>query len=1017
MNTCPSEEQFERYHSHALSPPQIAEFEAHLRECAACAQRDVARKQAQQALIDDLREIGRQPAKSKQCAGSPGRASPGGPESRDPTAQFAEDPSPDAAAECTDVGLPGPVIKDYEILREVYRGGQGIVFQAIQKHTKRKVAVKVLLEGAYASPLAKRRFEREIELVAQLKHANVITVFDSGLTADGRQYCIMDYVHGRRLDQHVREKRLPLEETLALFAIICDAVMYAHQRGIIHRDLKPSNILVDADGSPKILDFGMAKQMTSAAETLASMTGQVFGTLPYLSPEQAGGNPEEVDTRTDIYALGVILYHLLTGKYPYPVEGQLTDVLRHITETPPTPPSRAWAEDSGVTMRSTRQLRPSQCPIDDEVQTIVVKTLAKERERRYQSAAELARDIRHYLAGEPIEAKRDSSWYVLRKTIRRYKIPVAMTAALVVVAVGAAIALSVMYRNQARLLVRVEQERETAIRAQAEAEQARDEADRSREAESEQRVAAEKARDESQRQAAKAGAVSGFLREMLAAPNPESGPTDPELARGIKVVDVLDNAAATLDKALSEQPDVEAALRLTLGITYRELGLFDKAESQLRRAVEINQSRLGEEHFDTIEAVGNLAAVLREKGDYAAAETLARQAYEALRRVSGDDDAGVIAVLNLVAICRMEQGDFAEAEVLMRRAVDSNRKTLGEEHSNTLTAQANLAVLLRRRDKPAEAEELLRGVLTIQKKTLGEDNPHTLTTLCNLAQLLLDQKRLDEAEPYYREVYDGFRRILGDEHPDTLTVMNDYAMLLAKRGKTDEAEPLLRSSLEVSKRVLGEQHPDTLESLTNLASLMSDQGRLAEAEALYREALAKRRASQGNEHPRTLNCMLSLTDLLRERDKLAEAEALAREALEGHLRLRGEDDARTVDAMRVLALVLQSERRYSEAAALFRKILPALEKILGEDHKTTLSTMLSLGEVCYGLGELADAEAIFRQLLEKRRRIHGSDDESTLVVLNHLAIVLKDRAQNEEAATLLQECYEGYRELFGEKHP
>jgi serine/threonine protein kinase len=334
-------------------------------------------------------------------------------------------------------GKPPPdSFTGYTIVREIHRGGQGVVYEAVQKSTKRKVALKVLLEGPYASKSAKRRFEREIELVAQLKHPNIISIFHSGETADGRPFYVMDYVRGQPLHHYVREKKLPLEDALKLFATVCDGVQFAHQRGVIHRDLKPSNIVVDVDGNAKILDFGLAKWLAAPVDTAVTLTQKVVGTLPYMSPEQTRGNPDEIDTRTDVYALGVILYELLTGHYPYPVAGQMADVLKHIAKTPPTPPSHAWSGDSGVTERLAKRLRPGQCPIDDEVQTIVLRALAKERDRRYQSAGELARDVDHYLANEPIEAKRDSGWYVLKKAVARRRWQVISAAAVMLLAVG-----------------------------------------------------------------------------------------------------------------------------------------------------------------------------------------------------------------------------------------------------------------------------------------------------------------------------------------------------------------------------------------------------------------------------------------------------------------------------------------------------------------------------------------------------------------------------------------------------
>ena len=332
---------------------------------------------------------------------------------------------------------PAPRIDGYDVLRRLKHGGQGVVYLAVQRSTKRKVAVKLLLQGVFASRSARRRFEREIELVASLKHPNIIAVFDSGTTPDRHSYCVMDYVRGVPLTQYVRDNALNLEQLLALIATTCEAVSHAHQRGVIHRDLKPSNIMVDVDGNVHVLDFGLAKTLTEPVETVMSVTGNVVGTYPYMSPEQTRGNPDEVDTRTDVYALGVMLYEALCGAYPYPVTGSVAEVIRHICETPPAPPVRAWSPDKGVPAGGRRGRgagrRAARCPIDADLSTIVCKALAKERERRYDSAGQFARDLRRYLANEPIVARRPSAAYQVRVFARRHKAVAGASLAVVLV--------------------------------------------------------------------------------------------------------------------------------------------------------------------------------------------------------------------------------------------------------------------------------------------------------------------------------------------------------------------------------------------------------------------------------------------------------------------------------------------------------------------------------------------------------------------------------------------------------
>ncbi|MHC5109778.1 MAG: protein kinase domain-containing protein [Planctomycetota bacterium] len=397
MEDCPSASQLTAFLSGLCDGEDAVEIEDHLADCEDCCQWCMDHDSKDQ-LLDDVRVVLDTPGPLSDDSGGSG----------DDNSGFNPFDAPAQASPQEGI----PLVDGYKILEELGRGGMGVVYRAYQESTKREVALKVLLQGEFASTRTKRRFEREVELAASLDHPHIVTILESGI-ARGRYYFAMQFVEGRTLDEYARGDAVTIRDLSRLFCRVCDAINYAHQRGVLHRDLKPSNIVVNEAGEPHILDFGLAKVHDPDSgpideSDLISMPGELMGTLPYLSPEHVTGSEADVDVRSDVYALGVMFFRVLTGRYPYSVSGRFQEVLDNIAKAEPSRPSN-WRQG-----------------VDDDLDTILLKTLSKERERRYQSAGEVARDLDRWLSGEMIEAKRDSQIYVLRKLVHRARVPIAI---------------------------------------------------------------------------------------------------------------------------------------------------------------------------------------------------------------------------------------------------------------------------------------------------------------------------------------------------------------------------------------------------------------------------------------------------------------------------------------------------------------------------------------------------------------------------------------------------------------
>ena len=736
----------------------------------------------------------------------------------------------------------------------------GAVYEAEQERPRRTVALKVIKPG-FASAALLRRFEVESHALGRLQHPGIAQIYEAATADSGsgpQPYFAMELIRGKPLHKYAASHRLSTRDRLALVVKVCDAVQHAHQRGIIHRDLKPGNILVDESGQPKILDFGVARVTDSDTNaTRQTDVGQLVGTLAYMSPEQVLADPLELDVRSDVYALGVILYELLTGQLPYTIGRQIHEVTRVIREEDPTPLSSISRVYRG------------------DVETIVAKALEKEKSRRYGSAADLASDIGRHLRDEPITARPPSTSYQLQKFARRHKALVWGVAAVFVVLVAGIIAST----WQAARATRAEQ------------------------------VARE--------EAATAKAINDFLlNDLLSQAGATTQATadttpDPDL----KVRTALDRAATRVEGKFDSQPLVGASIHLTIGNAYRELGLLTEAGQHYGRTVDLRRGVLGDEHPDTLTGDNNLGQLYREQGKYAEAEQVLARTSTIRQRVLGEEHPDTLITMANLGLVLHEQGKYAEAEPILTKVLESEKRLRGEDDLETLTSMLNLAKLYGDLGRLSEAETLLTRLIDVGRPKLGDEHPSVLNGLNNLAAIYYSQGKYAEAEPIFAAILAVKKRILGDEHPETLTGMNNLAVMYRQLGREAEAEALVVRVVEIQHRVLGDEHPNQLATMSTLGHLYQRRGKVTEARALYTKSLAGQRRVNGPAHLGTLNTMRLLGGLERDAGNYPQAEALLREAHAGFLKLRPEFWAR-FEIEATLGASLSGQRKYAAAEPL-----------------------------------------------------------------------------------------------------
>jgi serine/threonine protein kinase/tetratricopeptide (TPR) repeat protein len=660
-------------------------------------------------------------------------------------------------------------IGHYRILATLGEGGMGVVYQAEQTEpVRRRVALKVIKLGMDTREVV-TRFEAERQALAVMDHPNIAKVYDGGATARGRPYFVMELVRGISILDYCDRQELGTTERLLLFCQVCDAVQHAHQKGVIHRDLKPSNILVSsADGQalPKVIDFGVAKATgpSLSQRTMHTHAGQLVGTPEYMSPEQAELSGMDVDTRTDIYSLGVVLYELLTGELPFDGEelrsAGFMEMQRIIQEQEPPRPSTRLTSLGGPRSNEIAKLRSTEPrllsrQLKGDLDWIVMKALEKDRTRRYGTANAFALDVRRQLNNEPVLARPPSTAYRMRKFVRRNRVGVTMAATLTVALVVGMVGTAVGF-----------------VRAT--------------------------------RETAKAKAVTEFLQGMLSE-------VDPQKAQGreVTVREVLDDAATRVGNDFQEQPDVEASVRRTIGDMYRNLGHYDEAEQHLRRSYDLHQRLHGDTNDATIGTLNSLAISYFSARRYDDAQQIWMQGLEPMKRLYGADNTETLTWMQNIAAMHLVRERYAEAEPLLLEVLEGRRRVLGEKDGATLSTLNNLAQLYMETKRYAKAEPLLISVLEDRREALGPTHPRTLNSTFSLGEFYRESGRLDKAEPLFEQARLGFGKVLGADHNKSLLAARSLAEVRLSLGSPREALRLGLETYAAHEQRYGTAHEET----------------------------------------------------------------------------------------------------------------------------------------------------------------------------------------------------------------
>ncbi len=890
----------------------------------------------------------------------------------------------------------GEHIGRYKLLQEIGEGGFGTVWMAEQMEpVSRRVALKIIKLGMDTREVI-ARFEAERQALAMMDHPNIAKVLDAGATDKGRPFFVMELVKGVTITQFCDEQQLGTNERLALFSDVCAAINHAHQKGIIHRDIKPSNVMVTLHGDKavvKVIDFGIAKatQGKLTEKTLFTRFEQFIGTPVYMSPEQAVTSGLDIDTRSDIYALGILLYELLTGKPPFDAQSLASagyeEMRRIIREVEPVKPSSQLSTIAGAerdALAKARHIEPGKVRgmVEPDLDWIVMKAIEKDRARRYETANAFAQDIVRFLADEPVSARPPSAGYKFRKFARRNKAVLRVAAGIAAVLVFAT-AVSTWQAIRARNAEKLAFDRVAEVVAERDAKD----------------LARKDAED-----------ISRFLGKVFRSPDPSRD------GRTITVAETLKIAASDVENDLSAQPAQRAKLQGTLGDTYRALGLYPLALPLLEKVRDYYRTTSGPEHPDTLMAMHNLARAYNDADRRDEALKLQEEVLTLRRKVLGPEHLDTLKAMNNLAISYETAGRREDALKLREEVLPLSRKANGPEHHFTFLAMTNLSASYSDTGRPAEAIKMMEEMLPLERKILGAEHPDTLRAMGNLATYYGAAGRSGESLKLREEVLVLRRKVLGPEHSETLIAMQGVAISYFDAGRRDEALKLREEVLAISRKVNGPEHPDTVTAKTWLAVSYSDVGRQEEALKLREDVLAFSLKMNGSEHPGTLTAMNDLAASYSDVGQKDAALKLREEVVALRSKVLGPEHPETLDAMTNLANSYSKMGRGDEGLKVMEEVLKLSRKVRGPEHPSTLMAMNNLALCCIDAGRRDEALKLQEEILPLRRKVLGPEHPDTIDAMSNLAGSYADADRQKEAIVLAEEALKLHRKVLGPAH-